>query len=134
MKITIFPGKYHQNCGFSMAMLVSGRVSPQHFCINFDSPKKKSGYIIEQPPWLVVASNITLPTKTAGSKIGKGPQPRLMTPAISLQNVVFQHLTPPINSQRTVRAGAHPSAKRPVKPPKGVSVAERKEARKIVEM
>ena len=26
MKITIFPGKYHQNCGFSMAMLVSGRV------------------------------------------------------------------------------------------------------------
>ena len=23
----IFPGKYHQNCGFSMAMLVSGRVS-----------------------------------------------------------------------------------------------------------
>ena len=26
MKITIFPGKYHQNGGFSMAMLVSGRV------------------------------------------------------------------------------------------------------------
>ena len=26
LKITIFPGKYHQNCGFSMAMLVSGRV------------------------------------------------------------------------------------------------------------
>ena len=23
----IFPGKYHQNCGFSMAMLVSGSVS-----------------------------------------------------------------------------------------------------------
>ena len=22
----IFPGKYHQNCGFSMAMLVSGSV------------------------------------------------------------------------------------------------------------
>ena len=37
MKITIFPGKYHQNCGFSMAMLVSGRVTtysnaiPPHF-------------------------------------------------------------------------------------------------------
>ena len=29
MKITIFPGKYHQNCGFSMAMLVSGRVALQ---------------------------------------------------------------------------------------------------------
>ena len=26
MKITFFPGKYHQNGGFSMAMLVSGRV------------------------------------------------------------------------------------------------------------
>ena len=26
MKVTIFPGKYHQNGGFSMAMLVSGRV------------------------------------------------------------------------------------------------------------
>ena len=26
MKIPIFPGKYHQNGGFSMAMLVSGRV------------------------------------------------------------------------------------------------------------
>ena len=26
MKITIFPGKYHQNCGFSMAMLVYRRV------------------------------------------------------------------------------------------------------------
>ena len=26
MKITIFPGKYHQNGGFSMAMLVSGSV------------------------------------------------------------------------------------------------------------
>ena len=28
MKITIFPGKYHQNGGFSMAMLVSWRVHP----------------------------------------------------------------------------------------------------------
>ena len=28
MKIPIFPGKYHQNGGFSMAMLVSGRVHP----------------------------------------------------------------------------------------------------------
>ena len=27
MKITIFPGKYHQNCGFSMAMLVYRRVN-----------------------------------------------------------------------------------------------------------
>ena len=27
MKIPIFPGKYHQNGGFSMAMLVSGRVT-----------------------------------------------------------------------------------------------------------
>ena len=26
MKIPIFPGKYYQNGGFSMAMLVSGRV------------------------------------------------------------------------------------------------------------
>ena len=26
MKNPIFPGKYHQNCGFSMAMLVSGSV------------------------------------------------------------------------------------------------------------
>ena len=26
MKISIFPGKYHQNGGFSMAMLVSWRV------------------------------------------------------------------------------------------------------------
>ncbi len=26
MKIPIIPGKYHQNGGFSMAMLVSGRV------------------------------------------------------------------------------------------------------------
>ena len=26
MKITIFPGKYHQNCGFSRAMLVYRRV------------------------------------------------------------------------------------------------------------
>jgi len=26
MKIPIFPGKYHQNGGFSMAMFVSGRV------------------------------------------------------------------------------------------------------------
>ncbi len=26
MKITIFPSKYHQNCGFSMAMLVYRRV------------------------------------------------------------------------------------------------------------
>jgi len=26
MKIPIFPEKYHQNGGFSMAMLVSGRV------------------------------------------------------------------------------------------------------------
>ena len=25
-KIPMFPGKYHQNGGFSMAMLVSGRV------------------------------------------------------------------------------------------------------------
>ena len=27
MKIPIFPGKYHQNCGFSMAMLVYRRVT-----------------------------------------------------------------------------------------------------------
>ena len=27
MKITIFPSKYHQNCGFSMAMLVYRRVT-----------------------------------------------------------------------------------------------------------
>ena len=27
MKITIFPSKYHQNGGFFMAMLVSGRVT-----------------------------------------------------------------------------------------------------------
>ncbi len=27
MKIPIFPGKYHQNGGFSMTMLVSGRVT-----------------------------------------------------------------------------------------------------------
>ncbi len=25
-ELPIFPGKYHQNCGFSMAMLVSGSV------------------------------------------------------------------------------------------------------------
>ena len=31
MKITIFPGKYNQNCGFSMAMLVSGRVPDMVF-------------------------------------------------------------------------------------------------------
>ena len=30
MKIPIFPGKYHQNGGFSMAMLVSGRVDQSH--------------------------------------------------------------------------------------------------------
>ena len=30
MKITIFPGKYHQNGGFSMAMLVYRRVSFIH--------------------------------------------------------------------------------------------------------
>ena len=29
MKISIFPGKYHQNGGFFMAMLVSGRVYPK---------------------------------------------------------------------------------------------------------
>ena len=27
VKIPIFPGKYHQNCGFSMTMLVSGSVT-----------------------------------------------------------------------------------------------------------
>ena len=27
MKIPLFPGKYHQNGGFSVAMLVSGRVN-----------------------------------------------------------------------------------------------------------
>ncbi len=27
----IFPGKYHQNCGFSMAMFVSGRVVTLEF-------------------------------------------------------------------------------------------------------
>ena len=33
LKITIFPGKYHQNCGFSMAMLVSGMVGIRSFPI-----------------------------------------------------------------------------------------------------
>ena len=37
----IFPGKYHQNCGFSMAMLVSGSVKAKAFKIaNHDSMKK----------------------------------------------------------------------------------------------
>ena len=31
MKITMFPGKYHQHGGFSMAMLVSGRVPKTPF-------------------------------------------------------------------------------------------------------
>ena len=38
MKITIFPSKYHQNCGFSMAMLVYRRVILALF--DSDSPRK----------------------------------------------------------------------------------------------
>ena len=34
MKIPIFPGKYHQNGGFSMAMLVSGRVNNEINCLS----------------------------------------------------------------------------------------------------
>ena len=39
----IFPGKYHQNCGFSMAMLVSGRVSSVELCLQFHFAPRKVG-------------------------------------------------------------------------------------------
>ncbi len=42
MKIPIFPGKYHQNGGFSMAMLVSGRVSFEAFEVGKGWQGKKS--------------------------------------------------------------------------------------------
>ena len=42
MKITIFPGKYHQNGGFSMAMLVYRRV-PQSKNPGFFARSMSSG-------------------------------------------------------------------------------------------
>ena len=37
---TICPGKYHQNCGFSMTMLVSGRVSRSFPKLSFHKAKE----------------------------------------------------------------------------------------------
>ena len=42
MKIPIFPGKYHQNGGFSMAMLVSGRAI------------RKKNHLQQKPPQVFV--------------------------------------------------------------------------------
>ena len=71
MKIPIIPGKYHQNCGFSMAMLVYRRVlqSPYSWVVwhpLYTANNQGPNWSLLR--WMTVGRTIFFGSKTVGGK------------------------------------------------------------------
>ena len=111
MKIHIFPGKYHQNGGFSWAMLVSGRVFFRKFYPSFEIRKFVPPFLERRPyptyGWMFGTSSGPSYLKNpedVGSQEGIFPATR--------KKALGQFLTPPyhLDLQATSRDLAPTSA------------------------